>query len=87
MFREAVEQYWENYSNKERYYDAYHNEWDICTEFDPDTEQPRGYDTDDDDDDDFYMASEMYVSPASPAPDHPLIYPHPQLTARHFSGQ
>jgi hypothetical protein len=87
VFREAVEQYWENYSNKERYYDAYHNEWDLCTEFDPDTEQPRGYDTDDDDDDDFYMASEMYVSPASPAPDHPLIYPHPQLTARHFSGQ
>jgi hypothetical protein len=58
--RQAVEQYWENYSNKERCYDAYFNEWDICTEFDFDTE--RGYDTDVNGDNDFYMGDQTYVS-------------------------
>ena len=48
VFRQAVDQYWEMYSNKQRYFDAFHNEWDICTEFDSDTEHPDGHDMDDD---------------------------------------
>ena len=93
VYREAVEQYWDNYTNKQRYFDVYHNEWDICMEFDPDTEHPCGYEIDDDDND-FSMASavdlgpdKMYVSCISCPKNHPLIYPHSQLTTRPFSGQ
>jgi hypothetical protein len=36
------------YSNKQRHFDAFYNEWDICTEFDSNAEHPDGPDMDDD---------------------------------------
>jgi hypothetical protein len=55
--RGAVGQFWSSYSNKQRVYDWFHNEWDVCSEFDPETKYPDGEDDDDDDFDDFYMGN------------------------------
>ena len=41
--RNAVDQMWEQYSNKQCYFNAYHNEWDVCMEFDPDVKYPNAY--------------------------------------------
>jgi hypothetical protein len=48
VFQQAVDQYWEMYSNKQWHFDAFYNKWDICTEFNSDTEHPDGPDMDDD---------------------------------------
>lgn len=36
VFRACVEDIWDCYSDSQRKYDSIHNEWDICSEFDPD---------------------------------------------------
>jgi hypothetical protein len=60
--RAAVDQFWACYSNKQRVFDWYHNEWDVCTEFDPDAKYPDGDDVDDDVDD-FYMGDAIDPQP------------------------
>jgi hypothetical protein len=48
VYRAAVDQIWAGYSNKQRVFDWFHNEWDVCSEFDPDAKCPDGDDVDDD---------------------------------------
>jgi hypothetical protein len=69
--RRAVDQLWDRYSDKQRIYDWYHNQWDICTEFDPDAEYPdAGSDYDDDTMDNVYMSdiSESHPHSSSSLP-------------------
>jgi len=68
VYRKVVNEFWEWYSNKQRWYDAYYGEWDVCTEFDPESTYPDGYDDDDDDMDDFYMGDMIDAGPKSPSP-------------------
>ena len=62
--RNAVEELWDRYSNSQRVYDSYYNEWDVCSEFDPDVDPPGVYD-DDEGLDDFYMGNTV-DAPADP---------------------
>jgi hypothetical protein len=51
MSKREVDDDWSRYTNTQRQYDSFHNEWDICTEFDPDAYAPE-VDEDEDDHDD-----------------------------------
>ena len=55
VYHNAVNQIWDSYSNKQRHFDLYYNEWDVCTVFDPEAKHPDG--DSDDDSDDFYMGN------------------------------
>jgi hypothetical protein len=69
--RSAVEQLWDAYSNEQRVFDWYYNEWDVCTEFDPDAKYPDGDDLDDDLDD-FYMGDAVDPHPDPHSSNSPI---------------
>ncbi|KAJ3927377.1 MAG: hypothetical protein NXY57DRAFT_965537 [Lentinula lateritia] len=52
--RSNYEDIWERYGPRQRCYDAVADEWDICTELDPNDEPSFG-DDDEDDDDDYFI--------------------------------
>jgi len=66
VYRNAVDQFWDSYSNRQRHFDSYYNEWDVCTEFDPEAKYPDG--DSDDDADDFYMGNTIDPQPIPPSP-------------------
>ena len=76
VYRDAVDQLWDSYSNKQRVFDEFHNEWDICTLFDPEAEYPGGdnYDDEDDGGDTFHMGDHADPIPNSP-PSPPISNP------------
>ncbi|KAJ3870853.1 hypothetical protein F5051DRAFT_341597, partial [Lentinula edodes] len=51
--RNNYEDIWERYGQRQRHYDSVADEWDICTELDPNDEP--SYPDDDDDDDDYFI--------------------------------
>jgi hypothetical protein len=72
VYRTAVEQIWAAYSNKQRVFNSYYNEWDVCSEFDPGATCPDGSDVDYDDVDDFDMGGAIDPHP-DPHPSPPIF--------------
>ncbi|KAJ3871533.1 hypothetical protein F5051DRAFT_433784, partial [Lentinula edodes] len=52
--RNNYEDIWERYGQRQRHYDSVADEWDICTELDP-NDEPSYPDDDDDDGDDYFI--------------------------------
>jgi hypothetical protein len=46
-----VYEFWGNYANSQKRYESTTDEWDVCTEFDPDAQPPSLSDEDDEDED------------------------------------
>jgi hypothetical protein len=53
LIRSAVEDCWNSYTNSQRRFDAFHNEWDLAIAFDPGAVAVDDNDDDDDDDGDY----------------------------------
>lgn len=71
--RSLAQDYWHNYTEKQRRYNSILNEWDLCTELELDG-VGRGYEDDDDDDDDVNMVSTSTQS--QPTSLHPAQEPN-----------
>jgi hypothetical protein len=71
--RGEVDQWWDTYGNSQKIYNAFRNEWDVCTEFDPDSTIDNEFD---DDDDDGMWPEERPQTPAAP-PQYPPSSPCP----------
>ena len=86
--RQMVPDIWSEYTNTQRTYNSLANEWDICTELDPDA-APESFDSDEDNDD--YYGIEVDSMPISlpqadlPSsfPAHHLITPAPHSPTSH----
>jgi hypothetical protein len=71
--RGEVDQWWDQYGNSQKIYNAFRNEWDVCTEFDPDSTIDNAFD---DDDDDGMLPEERPQTPPAP-PQYPPSSPCP----------
>ena len=69
--RGTVPSIWNDYAMTQRIYNPHENEWDICTDLDPDA-KPEDWD---DDDDDFYFPHAPSPRPASPSSQQPTTPP------------
>jgi hypothetical protein len=63
---------WGDYGSNQRRYDPFHNEWDLCSDFDPDDE-PDEYDDDDDEDYDDYPPVPQNFETASLSTEHRTV--------------
>jgi hypothetical protein len=77
LVRSAVENCWGSYTNSQRRYDGFYNEWDLATEFDPGVVALD--DDDDDDDDDVHYMPAQQRTPSPPPPYPPSSPAPPQL--------
>jgi hypothetical protein len=74
LVRAAVEDDWVNYTNSQRKYDSFYNEWDLATAFDPGASVDD--DDDDDDPDDFSFRPDTPPPPPPYPPSSPPPPPH-----------
>lgn len=68
--RGTVPSIWGDYAMTQRRYNPHENEWDICTDLDPDA-KPEDWDDDDDDDDYYFPHAPSTPRPASPSSQQP----------------
>lgn len=59
LSKREVDDVWSNYTNTQHQYDSFHNEWDICSELDPDAYAPND---EEDNDNDYFYGSDYDVS-------------------------
>jgi hypothetical protein len=88
VFRGCVETMWDGYAKSQRKFDSCRNEWDVCTEFDPDARPDPDPNPDPDDDtSDYYGDANDHENdgglaylPRSETPPGPPPYSHSHTT-------
>ncbi|KAF8823664.1 hypothetical protein HHX47_DHR9000321 [Lentinula edodes] len=59
--RSNYEDIWERYGSHQRRYDSVADEWEVCTDFDP-NDAPDDYDLDSDDDSDYFITVRAHIN-------------------------